>query len=93
MARKTEERIAELKRLRSGSTEAAEPLLRKALQDKSNLVVAEAAKIIAELHRSNVMPDLLTALDRLFDDPVKSDPKCWGKLAILKALTEQEGDA
>jgi HEAT repeat protein len=86
MARKTEERIAELKSLRSGSTEAAEPLLRKALHDKSNLVVAEAAKIIAELHRSNVIPDLLTALDRLFDDPVKSDPKCWGKLAILKAF-------
>jgi HEAT repeat protein len=86
MARKTEERIAELKGLRSGSVEAAEPLLRKALQDKSNLVVAEAAKLIGELQRSDLIPDLLAAFTRLFDDPVKSDPKCWGKTAIVKAL-------
>jgi HEAT repeat protein len=87
MARKTEERIEELKRLRSGPAEAADPLLRKALQDKSNLVVAEAAKQISELHRSILIPDLLDAFGRLFDDPVKSDPKCWGKTAIIKALT------
>jgi HEAT repeat protein len=84
--KKTEERIGELKRLRSASAETAEPLLKKALQDKSNLVVAEAAKIIAELHRTNLMPDLLSAFGRLFDEPVKSDPKCWGKTAIIKAL-------
>jgi HEAT repeat protein len=86
MARKTEERIAELKGLRSGSVEAAEPVLRKALQDKSNLVVAEAAKLIGEFQRSSLMPDLLAAFTRLFNDPVKSDPKCWGKTAIVKSL-------
>jgi HEAT repeat protein len=86
MARKTEDRIDELKRLRSGSAEAVDPLLRKALQDKSNLVVAEAAKVIGELQRSSLTPDLLAAFSRLFDDPVKVDPKCWGKTAIIKAL-------
>ncbi|HET9220207.1 MAG TPA: HEAT repeat domain-containing protein, partial [Terriglobia bacterium] len=87
MARKTEERIVELKRLRVGAPEAAEPLLKKALLDKSNLVVAEAAKIAGDLQRSGLIPDLLAAFTRLFDDPVKNDPKCWGKTAIIKTLT------
>ena len=84
--KKTEERIGELKRLRSGSAEAAEPVLKKALHEKSNLIVAEAAKIIGELQRPNLIPDLLGAFSRLFDEPVKADPKCWGKTAIIKAL-------
>lgn len=87
MARKTEARIDELKGIRSGPAEAAEPILRKALQDKSNLVVAEAARITGDLHRPDLIPDLLSAFTRLFQDPVKSDPKCWGKTAIIKALT------
>ena len=84
--KKTEERIGELKRLRSGPAEAAEPVLKKALQEKSNLIVAEAAKIIGELQRPNLIPDLLGAFSRLFDEPVKADPKCWAKTAIIKAL-------
>ena len=87
MARKTEERIDELKKLRSVPSEEAQPPLKKALQDKSNLVIAEAARIIADLHRSNLIPDLLAAFIRLLEDPVKSDPKCWGKTAIIKSLT------
>ena len=86
MARKTEERIEELKRLRAWPGEAAEPLLKKALLDRSNLVVAEAARVAGSLQRSGLIPDLLAAFARLFDDPVKSDPKCWGKTAIVKAL-------
>jgi len=86
MARKTEERISDLRQLRSASAEVAGPVLKKALQDKSNLIVAEAAKVIGELQRSALMPDLLAAFTRLFDDAAKVDPKCWGKTAILKAL-------
>jgi len=63
-------------------------MLRKALSDRSNLVVAEAAKSTGELHLSDLLPNLLAAFDRLFDDVLKSDPKCWGKTAIVKALTE-----
>ena len=92
MPRKTEERLEELKQLRSCPTEAVEPLLKEALQDKSNLVVAEAAKIIGELRRSVLLPDLLSAFSRLFDDPVKSDPKCKGKTAIIKALAGLDYD-
>jgi hypothetical protein len=37
-----------------------------------------------------VIPDLLTSFDRLFEDAVKRDPQCWGKNAIAKALCEME---
>jgi hypothetical protein len=87
MARNTEERIKELKCLRAASAVDAEVNLRKALRDKSNFVVAEAAKITAELHIAGMVPDLLGAFGRLFEDPVKSDSKCLGKTAIMKALT------
>jgi len=86
MPRKTEERIGELRQLRFGPADAVDPLLQKALQDKSNLVVAEAAKIVGEMRRSMLVSDLLAAFNRLLEDPVKADPKCWGKTAIIKAL-------
>jgi len=90
--KKTEERLEELKRLRSTPLETDAPLLKKALQDKSNLVVAEAAKIIGELRRAELTSDLLGAFNRLFDDPVKTDSKCRGKTAIVKALTLLDHD-
>jgi HEAT repeat protein len=39
-----------------------------------------------------MIPDLLAAFTRLFEDPVKSDPKCWGKTAIIKALIALDFD-
>jgi HEAT repeat protein len=87
MAQKTEERIGELKRLYTTPEIEAQPLLKRALQDRSNLVVAEAAKIAGKIQSVGVIPDLLTTFARLFEDPVKTDPKCWGKTAIVKALT------
>jgi HEAT repeat protein len=49
--------------------------------------VAEAARTIAERRNSRLIPGLLDAYDRFFENPVKSDPKCWAKTAIVKALT------
>ena len=86
MARKTEERIRELKRLRTTPEVDALPTLKKALQDRSNLVVAEAAKIGGQLQSGALIPELLAAFTRLFEDPVKTDPNCLGKTAIVKAL-------
>jgi len=85
---KLEERLEQLRRLREGEpTERTDDVLRKALADRSNLIVAEAAKGVAHQRRVALMPDLLSAFDRLFETPVKVDPKCWGKTAIIKALT------
>jgi hypothetical protein len=86
-SRKLEDRIEQLRQLRTHAAAAdANTTLRRALTDRSNLIVAEAAKAATELHLSELIPDLLTTFDRLFEEPVKSDPKCWGKTAIVKAL-------
>ncbi len=62
--------------------------LRKALLDRVNLVVAKAAKVVAERQLRELVPELLAAFDRLFVDPVERDTQCWAKNAIAKALTE-----
>src|SRR4030095_2407206 len=89
---KIEERLEGLRQLRSSATTGggphAMPALRKALSDRSNLIAAESAKISADLICSELIPDLLAALARLFEDPVKTDPKCWGKTAIIRALAK-----
>lgn len=86
--RRIEEQLDALSTLRGSSPAAAAPALRKALADRVNLVAAKAAKIAAELPAPEVLPDLLRAFDRLFDDPVKRDPQCWGKNAIAQALRD-----
>jgi HEAT repeat protein len=88
---KFEDQLEQLRRLRHAEPgEAVDSALRKALKDRSNLIVAEAAKIAARHHRSSLIPDLLVAFDRLFENPVKADPKCWGKTAIVKSLASLE---
>jgi hypothetical protein len=87
MAKKTEERLDQLKQLRKAPTSDPGSTLRKALTDRSNLIVAEAAKIAGELRCVELIVDLVAALERLFEDPAKTDPKCWGKSAIIRALT------
>src|SRR5262245_15771767 len=88
---KLEDRLEQLRQLRSASpNDEVISALRSALKDRSNLIIAEAAKTIAELHLSQLIPALLETFDRLFEDPAKKDPKCWGKTAIAKALTEMD---
>src|SRR5262245_28723621 len=90
---KLEDRIEQLRQLRQNVPDDADlTLLRKSLKDRSNLIVAEAAKTAAALSLSALVPDLLAALDRLYEDPAKTDPKCWGKTAIVKALAEFDYD-
>ena len=91
MTNKLEDRIERLRQLRSASSDTeAVQLIRKGLSDRSNLVVAEAARAAAELRLSSLIPDLLDTFGRLFEDPIKTDPKCWGKAAIVKALVQLE---
>jgi hypothetical protein len=88
---KLEQRLEQLRQLRAATPNDEVVLtLSKGLKDRSNLVIAEAAKTIAELRLSMMIPVLLETFDRLFKDPVKDDSKCWGKTAIARALTELE---
>src|SRR3979490_904500 len=88
--RRMEEHLEQLGKLRSATPAEAIPPLRKALGDKSNLIVAKAAKIAGESMIRELIPDLLAAYKRHFEDPVKRDPQCWAKNAIAKALREME---
>ncbi len=80
--------IERLGRLRDAAAEEADGALRKALGDRVNLVVAKAAKLIGEMNRRELIPDLLRALDRLLEKGAERDPQCWGKSAIVKALVD-----
>src|ERR1035438_3438945 len=86
--RRIEEQLEALSRLRGTGPEQAAPALRKALTDRVNLIVAKAAAIASELQVHALLPDLRGAFDRLFEDAVKRDPQCWGKVALAKALRD-----
>jgi hypothetical protein len=69
--------------------------LRKALAHRNNFIVAKAADLAREFHIAQLMPELLNAFDRFFDNPVKTDPQCWAKNAlsrVLVALEHQEAE-
>jgi HEAT repeat protein len=84
-----EKKLAELEALRHASDSAAvRDALRKALKDRNNYLVSKAAAIAGDLRIEELTDDLIAAFDRFFIDPVKSDPQCWAKNAIAKALKD-----
>ncbi len=90
---KLEQQIADLSALRTvGPTAESITALRKALIHKSNLMVAKAATIAMEFERGDLLPYLLAAWSRLFEKPAESDPQCWGKNALVRALKELRHD-
>lgn len=86
--RNVEREVELLKQLRSSKSDEASRVLKKALGDKINVIVAKAAALIAEMQLRILIPDLCTTFERLLVDPLKRDPKCWGKQAIAKALKD-----
>ena len=88
MARRIEEEVGRISHLRHAGAAAAVPEMRKALRDRVNLVAAKAAEVAAALRAQELIPDMLRAFDRLFENPVKHDPQCWGKVAIARALKD-----
>jgi HEAT repeat protein len=80
-----DKKIEALRALRD-APEPAEKELRRALQDKNGFFVSKAAALVGELHLAALVPDLETTFERFLKDPVKTDPQCWAKIAIAKAL-------
>jgi hypothetical protein len=88
-SRKIEQQLDVLSGLRAhGPTEQTIAALRTALGDRSNVVVAKGAKIATDLGIKALVPDLLSAFARLFENPRQSDPQCWGKNGIAQALKD-----
>jgi HEAT repeat protein len=84
-----DQKMEALEALRTLATSPAtvEPL-RKALKDRNNYIASKAAAIVAELGLRELIPELAAAFHRFLVDPVKSDPQCWAKNAIAKALKD-----
>lgn len=86
--------IEKLKRLSNLPAEATADeiaqLLRSSLADRSNRVVERAAEMAGEAGDESFVTDLLQAYRRLMDDPIKNDPGCLGKTAIVAALVQLE---
>jgi HEAT repeat protein len=92
--RSFEEQLASLEALRKQPPETALEPLRKALTHRNNFVVAKAADLVRGFNLVQLVPELLAAFERFFVDPVKSDPQCWAKNAISRALaTFEHSDA
>jgi HEAT repeat protein len=73
----------------------AEPLsepvvkqLRSYVANRSNLVVAKAAKVAGELRATELVPELVKAFERLMKDPAKLDKRCAATTEIVAALYE-----
>jgi len=88
--RRFEEQLAALDKLRHQTSEASIEPLRKALANRNNYVVAKAADLVGELRLAELVPELLTAFDRFFTNPIKTDPQCWAKNALSRALAQLE---
>src|SRR5260370_3742047 len=88
--RKFEEQLAALDTLRQQPPEATIEPLRKALANRNNFVVSKAADLVRQFQLTQLTPELLTAFERFFDDPIKTDPQCWAKNAISRALAAFE---
>lgn len=86
--RSFEKQLAEVDALRREPSSLVVAPLRKFLQNRNNYVVTKAAEAIREQALKELSPDLLIAFDRFLDDAVKTDPQCWAKNAIAKALAQ-----
>ena len=86
-----EDRLARLSELRDEpDADAVRQELAKSLRDRSNHLVAKAAKLTAELAIEGLAADLAAAFDRFMVDPGSSDKGCVAKSAIVQALVDLE---
>ena len=64
--------------------------LRQFIGDRSNVVVAMAAELVAARSLAELADQLEAAFDRFLVDPLKNDKLCRAKLAIVQALDKVE---
>jgi HEAT repeat protein len=86
-----DEQMAALDALKDRETDAdAITLIRKSLSHRNNFIVAKAARLAEDNDFGDLLPDLLAAYDRFFVNAEKSDPQCWAKNALSRALAKLE---
>ena len=82
--------LAALESIRDANPAAAEPAIAKALTHRNNFLVSKAANLAQHHNLTSLTPNLLEAFPRFLEDAPKSDPQCWAKIAIAKALAAFE---
>ena len=85
MAKSLKDKLFELNNL-SLSREDKTQYLAKALKDKSNILLANVARIIAREDIKDLETELISSFERLKHNALKIDPSCAAKTAILEAL-------
>jgi hypothetical protein len=65
-------------------------LVKKSLANRSNFLVAKAARLAEDNHLAVLLPDLIAAFRRFFINGEKIDPQCWAKNALSRALQNLE---
>jgi hypothetical protein len=64
--------------------------LRGFLRNRSNLVIAKAAKIGGERRLTELLPDLVAAFHKLMADPARLDKRCAALTEIVTSLYEMD---
>ncbi len=86
-----DDKLSAVRRLRDQNPgPELEAELRKALGDRSNLVVAAAAAIVGDRMFGELTAALEAAFLRFMDEPLNTDKLCRAKLAIVEALEKLE---
>ena len=86
-----DEQMAVLDALKGRDLDAdAITLVKKSLANRNNFIVAKAARLAEDNNLADLVPDLLSAYDRFFTNAEKSDPQCWAKNALSRALSHLE---
>jgi len=62
--------------------------VRHSLRNRSNLVIAKAAKVAGELQAKALVPDLVASFHKLMKDPARLDKRCAALTEIVTALYE-----
>ncbi len=88
--RSFEEQVAALDAVRQLGEEDRVAALRKALAHRNNFIAAKAADLVREFRLVQLTSELLGAFDRFLENPVKTDPQCWAKNSISRALAALE---
>ncbi len=71
-------------------TQEAHEVLKRALGDKSNFVVAAAAEVLSETDPPELLALLIPAFEPFMKDPLRTDKGCKAKTAIAAALHRTE---
>jgi hypothetical protein len=79
-------RLGELRHANAPETVVQE--VREFLRNRSNLVVAKAAKVVRELQIRALIPDMVSAFDKLMADAPRLDKRCVATTEIVSALYE-----